>query len=92
MRKWKTISKALKCSFNLETDDQILHLNTTTNETKTLGILLNTESDEFLVTYQSNFSNIWTKCLVVSLTAETFDPLGLLSHTRITPKLIKQQL
>lgn len=92
LRKWKTNSKALKTSLNLETDNQILNLNTTNNEAKTLGILLNTDSDEFLVTYQSNFSNNWTKRLVVSLTAQTFDPLGFLTPATITPKLIIQQL
>lgn len=92
LRKWASNSDKFRKSFKSENAEQLLNLYTTSNETKTLGIRLNTNTDEFKFSFKLKTCEDWTKRSVLSLAAQTFDPLGILTPITIVPKLIIQQL
>jgi hypothetical protein len=66
---------------------------------KTLGLLWHLLSDQFLISEGTYFQTLWeptntpiSKCVVSSLIAALFDPLGLFSPVTVVHKIFLQQL
>lgn len=74
-----------------ESTNKMIEINPT--DSKTLGINYNSESDHFHYVFKENFiDSVLTKRKILSMTAQIFDPLGLLSPIIIVPKIIIQEL
>lgn len=74
-------------------EEMVQQLSGSTPSLKCLGLLYHPESDTIQFLPHPFPSNIeWTKRAVHSFAAKTFDPLGLLAPTLLTPRLIAQAL
>jgi hypothetical protein len=81
--------REIKCPISLDSSDSV----------KTLGLLWNPASDQFLIcgpsiptSFLASSKNVATKRVVASIVASTFDPLGLISPIIINYKVFLQQL
>ena len=63
------------------------HLEKEANETEILGILLDKESDSFII-QTHNFSKRLTKRSMLQTFASVYDTLGFISHYLVTGKVI----
>lgn len=93
LRKWKSNTKQFQIQTNLCNETSNHNLDFSGNETKTLGIIFNNQTDEFRFSFKEiPNTQQQTKRTILSQTAQVYDPLGLLSPITIIPKLIIQEL
>lgn len=95
LRQWNSNSKEIISNISANYDHSVQNIIKLYNscETKTLGILWDSERDVFRYNVDDfSFKGNVTKRTILSLTAQIFDPLGLLAPVVIISKLIIQDI
>ena len=92
LHKWRSNTKEILCKDNsIKSTTEPLNIEPDCNS-KALGIVWNSLSDNLQFEYNHDFSTKITKRVVLAELAQLFDPLGLLNPITVLGKIFMQEL